>query len=125
MTVPDIGGVLPVYVADSLRGLRGRALPGARRRGVERYIEANVRAVREWSSTPARRRARQPPRHGPGDPGAGAGGRVPYAVKVHGSALEYTVRPHRERFLPYALEGLRGAAPCSWARGTPPRASGR
>ena len=38
------------------------------------------------------------------------GGDVPYAVKVHGSALEYTVRPNRERFLPYALEGLRGAA---------------
>ena len=38
------------------------------------------------------------------------GGRTPYAVKVHGSALEYTVRPHRERFLPYALEGLRGAS---------------
>ena len=37
-------------------------------------------------------------------------GRVPYAVKVHGSALEYTVRPHRERFLPYALEGVRGAS---------------
>ena len=38
------------------------------------------------------------------------GGATPYAVKVHGSALEYTVRPHRERFLPYALEGLRGAS---------------
>src|SRR3954471_12124252 len=34
------------------------------------------------------------------------GGRVPYAVKVHGSALEYVVRPNRERFLPYAREGL-------------------
>jgi glycosyltransferase involved in cell wall biosynthesis len=37
------------------------------------------------------------------------GGKVPYAVKIHGSALEYTVRPHPERFLPYALEGIRGA----------------
>src|SRR5947209_20512990 len=36
-------------------------------------------------------------------------GSVPYAVKVHGSALEYVVRPHRERFLPYAREGLAGA----------------
>ena len=36
-------------------------------------------------------------------------GRAPYAVKVHGSALEYTVRPHRERFLPYALEGVERA----------------
>src|SRR6185503_15041252 len=34
----------------------------------------------------------------------------PYAVKIHGSALEYTVRPNPERFLPYALEGIRGAA---------------
>ena len=31
---------------------------------------------------------------------------VPYAVKVHGSALEYTVKPHPERFLPYAREGI-------------------
>jgi glycosyltransferase involved in cell wall biosynthesis len=37
------------------------------------------------------------------------GGEVPYAVKVHGSALEYTVRPEPERFLPYAREGLEGA----------------
>src|SRR5207237_3771463 len=29
-----------------------------------------------------------------------------YAVKIHGSALTYTVAPHRERFLPYAQEGL-------------------
>ena len=38
--------------------------------------------------------------------GGGAG--VPYAVKVHGSALEYTVKPH-PRFLPYAREGMAGA----------------
>ena len=40
------------------------------------------------------------------------GGRVPYAVKVHGSALEYTVRPEPDRFLPYAKEGstARGGA---------------
>ena len=38
------------------------------------------------------------------------GGEVPYAVKVHGSALEYTVRPEPERFLPYAREGLDAAA---------------
>ncbi len=35
--------------------------------------------------------------------------RVPYAVKVHGSALEYTVKPDPERFLPYAREGLEPA----------------
>ena len=31
---------------------------------------------------------------------------VPYAVKIHGSALEYTVKPHYQRFAPYASEGL-------------------
>ena len=46
---------------------------------------------------------------------------APYAVKIHGSALEYTVKPHPERFLPYALEGIRPArAACWWARTTPP-----
>ena len=33
---------------------------------------------------------------------------VPYAVKVHGSALEYTVKRH-PRFRPFAVEGLAGA----------------
>jgi glycosyltransferase involved in cell wall biosynthesis len=39
------------------------------------------------------------------------GGEIPYAVKVHGSALEYTIRPQPERFGPYAGEGI-GAARC-------------
>ena len=33
---------------------------------------------------------------------------VPYAVKIHGSALEYTVKPY-PRFSPFAVEGLAGA----------------
>src|SRR4051812_22721758 len=37
-------------------------------------------------------------------------GRVPYAVKVHGSALEYVVKRDPARFLPAAREGLRDAA---------------
>ena len=40
----------------------------------------------------------------------GLAGAHPYAVKIHGSALEYTIRPDPERFLPYAREGLEGAA---------------
>lgn len=34
---------------------------------------------------------------------------VPYAVKIHGSALEYTVKPQPERFLAYAREGVDAA----------------
>jgi glycosyltransferase involved in cell wall biosynthesis len=33
-----------------------------------------------------------------------------FAAKVHGSALEYTVKPHLDRFLPYAREGMAAAA---------------
>src|SRR2546428_6157621 len=29
----------------------------------------------------------------------------PYAVKIHGSALEYTEKPHYQRFAPFASEG--------------------
>ena len=50
---------------------------------------------------------------------------VPYAVKIHGSALEYTVKRH-PRFRPVrASRASRARAGCSWARGTPPRACGR
>ena len=33
-----------------------------------------------------------------------------FAAKIHGSALEYTVKPEPERFLPYAREGIEAAA---------------
>ena len=33
-----------------------------------------------------------------------------FAAKIHGSALEYTVKPHAKRFLPYAREGLDAAS---------------
>jgi glycosyltransferase involved in cell wall biosynthesis len=39
----------------------------------------------------------------------GLDGDVPYAVKVHGSALEYVVKRDPERFLPAAREGLEPA----------------
>jgi glycosyltransferase involved in cell wall biosynthesis len=46
---------------------------------------------------------------GPAILARGLGGRVPYAVKVHGSALEYVVKRDPERFLPWAREGLADA----------------
>ena len=33
-----------------------------------------------------------------------------FAAKVHGSALEYTVKPEPERFLPFAREGMEAAS---------------
>ncbi len=111
VTVPDIGGVLPVYVADRYEGFEAVPYPELDDERLAHYIDANVRAVREVAERTAPDVALA--NHlvmGPVILARALDGKTPYAVKVHGSALEYTVRPHRERFLPYALEGLRGAS---------------
>ena len=105
---PDIGRVLPVYVADTYEGFDAKPYPNLTQSELDHYIEANVDAVR---GLPAPDVALA--NHlimGPLVLARGLAGRAPYAVKVHGSALEYTVRPHPARFLPYALEGTRGAS---------------
>ena len=104
---PDLGGLLPVYVPDRYDGIEARPFPELSDAEVENYLERNVAAVREVAE-----RARPEvalANHLVMGPvvlaRALAGLDIPYAVKVHGSALEYTVKPH-ERFLPYAREGL-------------------
>jgi glycosyltransferase involved in cell wall biosynthesis len=103
--LPDIGPVLPVYVADRYEGFDARPYPELSEGEVERYIAANAAAVRAVAE-------RAQPDVGlanhlvMGPCILARGLAAPYAVKVHGSALTYTVAPHRERFLPYAREGL-------------------
>ena len=109
--VPDIGGLLPVYVADRYAGFEVRTFPELTDGELERYIAANVAAVRDVVAAVEPDEALA--NHvvmGPVILARALGGRVPYAVKIHGSALEYTVRPNTERFGPYAREGLAGAA---------------
>jgi glycosyltransferase involved in cell wall biosynthesis len=104
---PDIGRVLPVYVADEYEGFEAKPFPELTDEELDHYIAANVEAVR---AVPAPDVALA--NHlvmGPVVLARAFGGDVPYAVKIHGSALEYTVKPNPERFLPYALEGIRGA----------------
>jgi glycosyltransferase involved in cell wall biosynthesis len=103
---PPIGRLLPVYVADRYEGLDARPFPECGDAELAAYVQANVAAVREVA-------ARCPPdgalaNHlvmGPLILARGLAG-VPYAVTIHGSALEYVVSPHRGRFLPAAREGL-------------------
>jgi len=105
---PEIGGLLPVYVKDPYEGFEVKAFPELSEAELDRYLDANVAAVREVA--------------------AGAGGIdlalanhlvmgpailaradiAPFAAKIHGSALEYTVKPH-PRFLPFASEGVEAA----------------
>ena len=109
--VPDIHGVLPVYVADRYEGFETLTFSELDDERLERYLDANVAAVREVveQARPDVALANHLVM-GPVILARALRGEVPYAVKVHGSALEYTVRPEPERFLPYALEGLRGAS---------------
>ncbi len=105
---PDIGRVLPVYVADRYEAFDAKPYPELTDAELDHYIDANVAAVR---AAPACDVALA--NHlvmNPAILARALGDATPFAMKVHGSALEYTVRPNRERFLPYALEGVRAAA---------------
>jgi glycosyltransferase involved in cell wall biosynthesis len=103
--IPDIGRVLPVYVADRYEGFDAKPYPELTDDELDHYIAANIEAVR---AVPAPDVALA--NHLVMGPVILARADVaPYAVKIHGSALEYTVRPNPERFVPYALEGIRGA----------------
>jgi glycosyltransferase involved in cell wall biosynthesis len=108
--LPPIGELLPVYVADTYEGFTAKPFPDLSDDELERYLEANAGAVRDVVGRVGPDVALA--NHliaGPAVLARGLGGAVPYAVKVHGSALEYVVRPHRDRFLGLAREGLAGA----------------
>src|SRR3954469_21007015 len=103
--LPEIGRVLPVYVADEYEGFDARPYPELSEEEVERYVEANAAAVGEVAQR-AEIEIGLANHLVMGPVILARGLDAPYAVKVHGSALTYTVAPHRERFLPYAAEGL-------------------
>src|SRR4051794_19949307 len=108
---PDIAGLLPLYVADRYEGVEARPFPELGDDELHRYLERNVAAAREVAErvNPDVALANHLVMGPVVLARALAGLGIPYAVKVHGSALEYTVKPHAQRFLPYAREGLAGA----------------
>jgi glycosyltransferase involved in cell wall biosynthesis len=107
--VPNIGGLLPVFVADRYEGFRVKTFPELTDDELDRYLDSNVHAVQQVVE-----------RYGEPDaalanhlimgPVILARAGLRYAIKVHGSDLSYVVRPHPERFIPYALEGTKAAA---------------
>lgn len=106
---PEIGRILPVYVVDEYEGFEAKAYPDLSDDEVEAYVSANAAAVREVAGRAGVEVGLA--NHLVMGPVILARGlEAPYAVKVHGSALTYTVAPHRERFLPYAAEGLARAS---------------
>ncbi len=106
---PDIHGLLPVYLKDPYEGFEVKAFPELTEAELDRYLEDNVAAVRDVVAAA-------------GPPDAALAGHLvmgpciiaragigEFAAKIHGSALEYTVKPN-PRFLPYAEEGIRAAS---------------
>ena len=105
---PPIGRVLPVYVADRYEGFDARPFQDLTGAELEHYIGANVSAVSDVAARAAPDAALA--NHLVMGPVVLARAGLRYAVKIHGSALEYTVKRHPDRFLPLAREGLDGAA---------------
>jgi glycosyltransferase involved in cell wall biosynthesis len=107
---PDIGGLLPVYVKDPYEGFEVKAFPELSEEELAHYIDANVAAVRAVAESVggfdvalANHLVMGPAILARADIGA-------FAAKIHGSALEYTVKPNFDRFGPYAEEGMNAAS---------------
>ncbi len=107
--IPDIGGLLPVYVEDAYEGFRVKAFDDLTQAELDAYLDANVAAVREVAERAGGVDAALA-NHLIMGPAILARAGLRFAAKVHGSALEYTVKPNLDRFLPYAREGMDAAA---------------
>jgi glycosyltransferase involved in cell wall biosynthesis len=106
---PDIGGLLPVYVVDHYEGFEVKPFPDLTDAELDRYLEANIAAVREVAESVGGVDAALA-NHEIMGPAILARAGLRFAVKTHGSALEYTIKPNPERFLPYAREGMAAAS---------------
>ncbi len=100
---PDIGGLLPVFVLDRYEGLEAKLLQDLTSNERTRYVELNAAALRA---------------HLPADlvfanhvllgAPVGAASGLPFAVKAHGSELEYSMRDNDE-LAAWGKETLSGA----------------
>jgi glycosyltransferase involved in cell wall biosynthesis len=106
---PDIGGLLPVYVKDPYEGFEVKAFPELTEAELDFYIDANVAAVREVAAAVGGVDVALANHLVMGPAIVARADVAPFAAKIHGSALEYTVKPH-PRFLPYAYEGVEAAS---------------
>src|SRR6201995_4475115 len=105
---PDIGGLLPVYVKDPYPGFRVKTFPEMTDDELDFYIDARAAAVREVAEEAGGSDFALANHLVMGPAILARADVAPFAAKIHGSALEYTVKPH-PRFLPYAYEGMEAA----------------
>jgi glycosyltransferase involved in cell wall biosynthesis len=106
---PEIGGLLPVYVLDRYEGFEVKTFPDLTDAELDRYLDGNVAAVRDVVAEAGQPEAALA-NHLIMGPAVLARSGLRFAIKVHGSDISYTVRPHPERFVPYAREGTDAAS---------------
>jgi glycosyltransferase involved in cell wall biosynthesis len=106
---PDIGDLLPVYVYDRYDGFETKTFADLTGPELDVYLGANVDAVADVIRLAGGIDAALA-NHLVMGPAILARAGIPFAAKIHGSALEFTVRPNPDRFLPYAREGVDAAA---------------
>lgn len=107
---PDLGGSLLTYVPGPFSGYEAIPFQEADEERIAACVDRNTRALETVFS-------RWPPEFvqanhlvmQPFIARKALAGRAPYCVTIHGSALNFTVKQD-ERMVPYALEGLDGAA---------------
>lgn len=100
---PDVGGLLPVFVLDRYDGYDVRRVQDCSRAELDNWVEANAHAVRDL--LPADVVFTNHVLLG-GPVGVASG--VPFAVKAHGSELEYSMRGN-PALSAWGAEALAGA----------------
>ena len=120
---PNIGNISPVYVADRYEGFDALPFPQLDDAALKHYLDANVAAIRAAPSPDIALA-----NHlvmGPVILARGLAGRAPYAVKVHGSALESPFDRTRNAFCLTRWRGFAARRVYWWARVTRPKVCGR
>ena len=100
---PDIGGLLPVFVLDRYEGLEVKLLPELTDEERDRFVAANAAALRELAPADLVF-ANHVLLGGP----VGTASGLPFAVKAHGSELEYAMRGNAD-LSAWGRESLRAA----------------
>jgi glycosyltransferase involved in cell wall biosynthesis len=88
---PDVGGLLPVFVLDRYEGMEAKLLQDMTTEERERFVDANAAALRALAPADlvfANHVLLGAP--------VGAASGLPFAVKAHGSELEYSMRGNEE-----------------------------
>jgi len=109
VVVPDINDLLPVYVMDRYDGFDVKTIPEMTADEIDTHIDMTAAALRAVAAQGVDRVLANHVMLGPVIASRALDGtEIPYDVKIHGSAIEYTLVPN-PRFMPVAVEGLGGA----------------